>query len=232
MEERLTEQKQHWNNLAGHYDTFFHYETKEGKRKVARKVKQLCDLGKITADSVILEIGCGTGRYTLEFVKKAKAVYAIDLSEKMLERAPKMNNVVYRCADAHKLPYADNCFDVVVGCYVLQYLELDKALSEFVRVLKPEGRVIFIEPNALNPIAFVITRWGIVRRLLHRPTHNTSFFSWELKNTFEHYQIDVNTKSLEFTTNIAFASDIINRILAYIPVVNKLGGSLIVYGRK
>lgn len=226
------EQIQHWSALAQRYNKYFGYGTKEGDKKLRRKVNKICGYGGITKDTVMLEIGCGTGAYTKELVKKAKCVYAIDISKSMIELAPKMDKIFYRVADAYNLPYANQCFDVVVGCYVLQYLDLNKVLPEIVRVLKPEGKFVFIEPNALNPIAFVITRWGLVKRLLNRPMKNTSFFSWELKNIFEGYKLDGEIKSLEFTANHAVASDIINQLLEKIPGVNRLGGSLIVYGNK
>ena len=53
--------------------------------------------------------------------------------------------------NAHVLPFADASFDVVYGCSILHHLEVGVALREVRRVLRPGGRLVFSEPNLVNP---------------------------------------------------------------------------------
>ncbi len=54
------------------------------------------------------------------------------------------------------MPYPDAHFDAVYGSSVLHHLDLDAALREAFRVLKPGGRLVFAEPNILNPQVVVM----------------------------------------------------------------------------
>jgi len=113
-----------------------------------------------------LELGCGTGFFTLN-LKLAGVIneaHVTDLSPGMVEVAQRNAkslgfDVSGRVADAERLPYDDNTFDLVVGHAVLHHIpDLDKAFAEIIRVLRPGGRFVFAgEP----------TIWGdkIARRL-------------------------------------------------------------------
>jgi len=48
--------------------------------------------------------------------------------------------------NAEELKFADDYFDIVCGGAILHHLDLNKALSEIARVLKPDGKAIFVEP--------------------------------------------------------------------------------------
>jgi ubiquinone/menaquinone biosynthesis C-methylase UbiE len=57
------------------------------------------------------------------------------------------------CADAYRLPFPDGVFDFVVANSFLHHLpELERAVAEFTRVLKPGGSYIGREPNFNNPV--------------------------------------------------------------------------------
>ena len=105
-------------------------------------------LGK---DSCILEIGCGYGRETSQFIKLSDHVWAVDLSDAALEltrrHAPSVHTVPY---DGWTLPFpnplCDSDFDLVYGCFVIQHMSKRAALrvfAESLRVLKPGGSVLF-----------------------------------------------------------------------------------------
>ena len=100
----------------------------------------------------VLEIGPGTGYYTLdlaEWVGPDGAVEIFDIQQEMLdhtvERARELgiSNVHPMLGDARSLPYEDDSFDAAALTAVLGEIpDPDAALREINRVLKPGGRVI------------------------------------------------------------------------------------------
>ena len=106
-----------------------------------------------------LELGAGTGFFSLN-LKQAGVldqVHVTDLSPGMVEAA-KANatklgfTVEGRVADAERIPYDDNTFDVVVGHAVIHHIpDVEQAFREMLRVLKPGGRfVIAGEPTRVG----------------------------------------------------------------------------------
>jgi ubiquinone/menaquinone biosynthesis C-methylase UbiE len=103
-----------------------------------------------------LEVGCGTGYFTLNLVQLgviARAT-ATDISPGMLSQlqanAVRLGLSVETVAgDAERLPFADASFDLVLGHAVLHHLpDLDQAFAEFFRVLRPGGTLVFMgEPS-------------------------------------------------------------------------------------
>jgi SAM-dependent methyltransferase len=115
-----------------------------------------------------LEIGCGTGFFLLN-LKQAGVLdeaHVSDLSPGMVQAAVRNGTALGlevdgRVADAESIPYDDATFDLVVGHAVLHHIpDVELALREVLRVLKPGGRFVFAgEP----------TTWGdwYARRLGH-----------------------------------------------------------------
>ena len=98
-----------------------------------------------------LELGCGTGFFTLN-LKLAGVIdegHVTDLSPGMVEVAQRNARalgfeVEGRVADAERLPYDDDSFDIVIGHAVLHHIpDLDVTFREILRVLKPGGRFVF-----------------------------------------------------------------------------------------
>jgi ubiquinone/menaquinone biosynthesis C-methylase UbiE len=100
----------------------------------------------------VLEVGPGTGYYTLdvaEWVGPDGSVDILDLQQEMLDHTMRAaaergaTNVRPTQGDAQSLPYGDDSFDAVVLVTVLgEILDQDAALRELERVLKPGGRLI------------------------------------------------------------------------------------------
>ncbi|MFT4043071.1 MAG: methyltransferase domain-containing protein [Gordonia sp. (in: high G+C Gram-positive bacteria)] len=106
-----------------------------------------------------MELGCGTGFFLLNLMQSgvAKQGSVTDLSPGMvkvaLRNAENLGlDVDGRVADAEKIPYDDNTFDLVVGHAVLHHIpDVEQALREVLRVLKPGGRFIFAgEPSTIG----------------------------------------------------------------------------------
>lgn len=98
-----------------------------------------------------LEIGCGTGFFTLNLMQAGviKDAAVTDISQGMVEVAQRNARglgfeVEGKVADAESIPFPDNSFDLVVGHAVLHHIpDVELALRECLRVLKPGGRFVF-----------------------------------------------------------------------------------------
>lgn len=95
----------------------------------------------------VLDIAAGTGTSSMAFLSEGVRVVAADFSKGMLEvgkkKYPKLEFVF---ADAMKLPFKDEEFDVVTMSFGLRNVQDHKvALAEFLRVLKPNGRLVICE---------------------------------------------------------------------------------------
>ena len=100
-----------------------------------------------TSGEQILDIAAGTGTSSMAFLSEGVRVVAADFSKGMLEvgkkKYPKLEFVF---ADAMKLPFKDQEFDVVTMSFGLRNVQDHKvALGEFLRVLKPGGRLVICE---------------------------------------------------------------------------------------
>ena len=97
----------------------------------------------------VLDAGCGTGRYLQELKSRGAFAIGMDLSQAMLDRARALTNRVAR-ADLRALPFDAMSVDVVVcGLALGDVEELELALLEIARVIRPGGCVIYsvVHPN-------------------------------------------------------------------------------------
>jgi ubiquinone/menaquinone biosynthesis C-methylase UbiE len=106
-----------------------------------------------------LELGCGTGFFLLNLMQAGVATRGsvTDLSPGMVQTALRNAerlglDVDGRVADAERIPYDDATFDLVVGHAVLHHIpDVELALREVLRVLKPGGRFVFAgEPTKVG----------------------------------------------------------------------------------
>jgi len=97
----------------------------------------------------VLDAGCGKGRFA-KHVKQAypeAAVVALDLALAMLRRAPPELERV--AGTMLELPFAPQSFDAVYATESLEHaVDIEAAVAELCRVLKPGGRIVIIDKNA------------------------------------------------------------------------------------
>jgi ubiquinone/menaquinone biosynthesis C-methylase UbiE len=110
----------------------------------------------------ILDIGCGTGRHTIELAKRGYRVVGIDFSESQLKRAREKAEKAQISAtfvqkDA-RMPHFSNEFDLAImlcegGFSLMETDEMNyKILENAARALKPNGKLIFSALNGLFPL--------------------------------------------------------------------------------
>ncbi len=121
---------------------------------VMRRTRVIQELNLRSGLSV-LEVGCGGGFYAAESARSVGSsgrVCAIDLSADQIaaatERCAEFPWVELTVGTVTEMPYEDGQFDVVYGTQVIEYVaELDEALHEICRVLRPGGRVVILATN-------------------------------------------------------------------------------------
>ena len=113
-------------------------------------------LAKAPEGVKLLDIGCGTGRWSIPLaVKLGFRVTGADLSKEMLEKAREKDTnrlVTWDMQNAQSLTYPDNSYDVVFMSHLLHHCDdPDKVIHECWRVLKVPG-VILVRYGALEQI--------------------------------------------------------------------------------
>jgi demethylmenaquinone methyltransferase/2-methoxy-6-polyprenyl-1,4-benzoquinol methylase len=123
---------------------------------------------RLTAEAVVregdrvLDAACGTGDLAIADLKAgASRVTGLDFSEAMLERARRKAPLDWVRGDMLALPFADATFDAAtVGFGVRNVADLELALRELRRVLKPGGRLAILEiTQARGPLKPFFSLW-------------------------------------------------------------------------
>jgi len=91
-----------------------------------------------------LDVATGPGWVAAQAAGRGASVVGVDVAEAMIARARSAHpGLEFRQADAHELPFADASFDAVVGNLAIMHLSRpERAMAEFVRVLRPGGRLV------------------------------------------------------------------------------------------
>ncbi len=105
---------------------------------------RLFDLLKPGNGKLYLDIGCGTGNYTIALADKGLSFTGVEPSEKMLREAKACNQKVsWLKGTAEQIPTADGMFDGVIATLTIHHWrDLKKAFVEISRVLSSKGRII------------------------------------------------------------------------------------------
>lgn len=109
---------------------------------------------------LVLDAGCGGGRHSFEAFRIGSTICSMDCdTEEVKKVAYSLNGAKPELrrnggrfaamkADVVKLPFADNSFDRIICSEVLEHIHEDvRALDEFVRILKPRGRIAATVPT-------------------------------------------------------------------------------------
>ena|SRR6218665_1842886 len=140
-----------FNRISGKYDFLNHFLSvgidKGWRRKAIKMLEEV-------QPKRILDIASGTGDFAIAALKlNPTEVIGMDISEGMLEVGRKkmeklgVSNIVdMRLGDSEALPFEDNYFDgLTVGFGVRNYENLEKGLSEMLRVVRSGGKLIILE---------------------------------------------------------------------------------------
>jgi ubiquinone/menaquinone biosynthesis C-methylase UbiE len=158
-----------------------HYRNPENEAFSERAFARITGvLNPPPARSVVLDAGCGSCRHSIRLANRGFLVHAVDFSETVLTKARRnvsakqlTQQITIHRANLRSLPFRDSAFRYVLCWGVLMHIpDLDKAISELVRVLGPGGTLIISENNMYSlqgMIRFVLKRLlGIGRALVKK----------------------------------------------------------------
>ncbi len=216
------------------------YDNLVGQYRVNRRSAIIAVYSGMNPSKKVLEIGSGTGEYTKSFSKHMSKIFSVDISWDFLDLAKKRHsftNNKFCQAAVEFMPFKDNAYDAVVGNAILHHLNLEYALKEVHRVLKPGMPCVFIEPNMLNPQIAVQKNIKFVKKLSGDSLNETAFFSWRIKKALIKADFnDVYVKPIDFLHPaipdflFKFAKPICI-FLEKVPLIKEFSGSLLIYAR-
>lgn len=125
--------------------------------------KQVIKLARLSPNTSLLDLGTGTGDLAREaLLQEPQAkVTAADFTVEMMRVGKKSGNLQFSAADALNLPFKETTFDAVVSGFLMRNVtDIQQALKEQYRTLKPGGRIVILDTtrpkkNLLSPFIWI-----------------------------------------------------------------------------
>lgn len=227
--------------IAEQYDRILGYDSSYGSYKLANIAKQASFLGEMSPQETMLELGAGSGEFTLKISNYAQSILASDFNSFMVDKIHKKmgtlkkQNIACSVADASNLPLKDDTFDIVVErnlplIYKEECLENGTALNtirEMKRVAKK--KIILIHQN----------KTILLRENAGEKDRDHFFRAHELEELFRcagihKIAIGYATYSSPFIFRILGEGvcNSLEKFLHGMPITKKFAGSIIIYGVK
>jgi SAM-dependent methyltransferase len=162
---------------------------------------------EVTSNSVLLDFGCGSGRYVQELREQGYQAFGCDIEMKKeddVDTDTMVKNGVIRKIDYKNyiLPFNDNTFDFIFSDQVFEHVwNYSETISEISRVLKPDGtclhvfpsRYKLIESHVFIPFASVIKSYWWIRLWVSLGIRN----EWTGSNTIK----EISVRYLDYLRN-------------------------------
>ena len=139
----------------------------------------------------VLDVGCGKGRFARVFQEQQPEaeIWGLDISEEMLRFVPE--GIHTRAGSMTELPFEDGLFDGAYATESLEHaVEIEKAVSEICRVVKPGGRIAIIDKNAEH--------WG----KLETPEWEKWFSREELESLLRRHCRNVSSRFISYWEDV------------------------------
>ena len=138
-----------FNDIAKSYDFFNHFFSFGVDYYWRSKLVKKADISK---QHRVLDVATGTGDVAFNMASKAQHVTGLDIASEMIKIAnqknnkKKFDNINFLVGDGEKLPFEDKTFDIITISFGFRNISNQKkALQEFNRVLKNNGKLLILE---------------------------------------------------------------------------------------
>jgi len=171
------------------------WTTPAGQSRARRRADLIISAAALRPGHTVLEIGCGTGMFTERFAATGARIVAVDISPdllaKALDRRLPADRIRFEQRRFENLELSDPAiqawaadgFDAIIGSSVLHHLEIPDAIGTCKRLLAKGGRLVFAEPNLLNPQVWMERKFR--RWFPYVSRDETAIVRWELKRQLE-----------------------------------------------
>ena len=209
--------------------------TPAGQLRAIRRAEMIISGAKLKQGVRALEIGCGTGLFTVMFARTGAHLVAVDISGELLKFAHARGlppNRVQFLEKRFEECSVDGPFDAVIGSSILHHLEIKDALFKIYSLLNPGGVMCFAEPNMLNPQILIQKNVPWIKKCFGDSPDETAFVRWSfrsllLKTGFEKEEIKpfdwlhpaTPVKLIEYV-------NFLGRFFENMPVIREFAGSL------
>lgn len=120
----------------------FNFFSEQEIKQAGDEYFDIIDSSILTKDTVVLDVGCGSGRWTKYLENKVKFVEAIDPSDAVISAVQLLDSTQTRVTQASvdNIPFEDNSFDLVFSLGVLHHIpDTKRALKKCVEKVKIRG---------------------------------------------------------------------------------------------
>jgi ubiquinone/menaquinone biosynthesis C-methylase UbiE len=157
-----------WEKLAHQYDDNVMRSFEQAYALTADMISE-----KLTPQSCVLEVGCGTGIIALDIASKVEEVVGVDISPAMIgvakskARSLTLRNVRFEVGDGYDLPFETESFDLVLMTNLLHVVkDPDAILKEAKRLLKPGGLLITVTDCYAEKVPLFVRLKLMAQRLM------------------------------------------------------------------
>jgi ubiquinone/menaquinone biosynthesis C-methylase UbiE len=240
VDARASREREHFDKLADETGAvWWGSTTKAGQVRLDERGLITIERAGLRPGRVVLEPGAGNGEFTLRLAPSGATIIGIEISPRQVaiagERLAPYPATSVEVGDVTGLRFPTAYFDAIVGQSVLHHLDVERALTEFRRVLKAGGRMFFLEPNMLNPQIAVEKNLKFIGSRLQNSPDETAFFRWQIvrllrrhgfKNALARPFDFLHPGTPEPLINAVHAA---SRALSATPLIREIAGSLQIY---
>lgn len=216
-------------------------DSKSTRVRAERRCDYMISQMQLDPSKSVMEIGCGTGKNCFMLAQKTgMEILGTDLCVPFIEEAKRnfqLPNLRFDILDFNKADqFQGEKFDYIIGNGILHHLyyQLDSAFVNMKALLKPKGKIIFIEPNLYNPYVYFIFSYDMLRKATHLEPDEMAFtkgFAKEKLKKAGYQNIQVEYKDFllpGIPDALITPSVVVGDALEKIPLINKVSQSIFI----